>query len=62
MDSPIRSATRRESSSPGTCPKCGSPLQMVNQRDLHEWEDQSLKIGCTNKDFPGYLRPINERA
>ena len=23
---------------------------------------QPLKIGCTNKDCPGYLRPIDERA
>ena len=58
----IRSATRRENSSPRTCPKCGSPLQVVNQRDLLEWEYQPLKIGCTNKDCPGYLRPIDERA
>ena len=58
----IRSATRRENSSPRTCPKCGSPLQVVNQRDLLEWEHQPLKIGCTNKGCPGYLRPIDERA
>ena len=32
----IRSATRRETSSLRTCPRCGSPLQVVNQRDLRE--------------------------
>ena len=58
----IRSATRGENSTLRTCPKCGSPLQVVNQRDLREWEHQPLKIGCTNKDCPGYLRPIDERA
>ena len=32
----LRSATRRETSSLRTCPRCGSPLQVVNQRDLRE--------------------------
>jgi Phospholipase D Active site motif len=58
----IRFATRRENNSPRTCPKCGSPIQVVNQHDLLEWEHQPLKIGCTNKGCPGYLRPIDERA
>jgi hypothetical protein len=57
---PVRE--RRENSSPRSCPKCGSPLQVVNQRDLLEWEHQPLKIDCTNKDCPGYLHPIDERA
>jgi hypothetical protein len=35
---------------------------VVSRRDLLEWEHQPLKIGCTNKGCPGYLRPIDERA
>ena len=53
----IRFATRRENSSPRTCPKCGSPLQVVNQRDLLEWEHQPLKIGCTTRAAPVIFAP-----
>jgi hypothetical protein len=58
----IRENTVAPSGSPRTCPHCGYPIRIVNQRaNLREWERQPLKIGCTNDECEGYLRPLDER-
>jgi len=59
----IRQAARDEDGAPRTCPKCGSPIQIVNQRRQHfQWDTKAMKIGCTNPDCKGYLRDIDERS
>jgi hypothetical protein len=58
----IRSASIHEDGTPRSCPKCGWPIQVVNQRKQSRWDFQAMKIGCTNPDCEGYLRDINERA
>ena len=58
----IRENTVTANGSPRTSPRCGCPIRIVNQRaNLREWERQPLKVGCTNTECQGYLRPIDER-
>ncbi len=61
----IRQSATSEDGAPRSCPHCGWPLQIVNQRRQHSpWDFQAMKIGCTNPDrddCPGYLRDIDER-
>jgi hypothetical protein len=49
------------------CPKCGSPLVVVNQRKLRPGESQPLKFACAayqrdRKSCGGYMRNVNQRA
>jgi hypothetical protein len=58
----IRQSSFHEDGSPRTCPKCGFPVHIVNQRTQHGmWDFQSMKVGCTNPNCEGYLRNIDER-
>ena len=58
----IRQSAFHEDGSPRTCPKCGFPIHIVNQRTQHgQWDFQPMKVGCTNPNCDGYLRNIDER-
>jgi hypothetical protein len=57
----IRQSSTNEDGTTRLCPKCGWPLQVVNQRKQQRWDFQAMKIGCTNPNCEGYLRDINER-
>ncbi len=58
----IRSAAVHEDGAPRTCPICGGPTRVVNQRTQHgHWDFQPLKVGCATEDCQRYLRNINER-
>ncbi len=56
----IRRASIHEDGTPRVCPNCGSPTQVVNQRQQHgQWDFQAMKVGCTK--CKSYLRNIDER-
>lgn len=58
----IRKAAIFDDGSIRTCPTCGEPTQVVNQRSQHGvWDNQAFKIGCSDPNCNKYLRPIDER-
>ena len=58
----IRQAAVHEDGASRSCQICGHATQVVNQRQQHSlWDHQSMKVGCTNPECPGYLRDIDER-
>lgn len=58
----IRQAAVHEDGTFRSCPICGHPTQVVNQRRQHsKWDHQAMKVGCTNPNCEGYLRDIDER-
>jgi uncharacterized small protein (DUF1192 family) len=58
----IRQAAVHEDGASRSCPICGHPTQVVNQRQQHSmWDHQAMKVGCTNPNCEGYLRDIDER-
>lgn len=58
----IRRAAQHEDGTSRVCPRCGHPVQVVNQRRQHgKWDSQSMKVGCSNPECEGYLRDIDER-
>lgn len=58
----IRQSATNEDGTTRLCPKCGWPLQVVNQLQQHRrWDFQPMKIGCTNPKCQEYLRDIDER-
>lgn len=58
----IRQAAVHEDGVTRSCPICGYPTQVVNQRQQHSiWDHQAMKVGCTNPNCEGYLRDIDER-
>lgn len=57
----IRAAMGTQRGHVRTCPHCGCPVQVVNQRKQRSWDKQPMKVGCTNKDCEGYLRDLDER-
>ena len=58
----IRTASVNQDGSARLCPLCGWAVRIVNQnRQYREWDNQALKVGCTNPDCKGYLRDIDER-
>ena len=58
----IRQAAVHEDGASRSCPICGHPTQIVNQRKQHGmWDHQAMKVGCTNPNCEGYLRNIDER-
>jgi AAA domain/PLD-like domain len=58
----IRAAAVLDDGSPRTCPKCGGPTRVVNQRRQRaQWERQAMKIGCANPSCQKYLRDLDER-
>lgn len=58
----IRQAAVHEDGTFRSCPICGHPTQVVNQRQQHGvWDHQAMKVGCTNPNCEGYLRDIDER-
>lgn len=61
----IRAAAEHEGGTSRTCPQCGGPVHVVNQRVQGRFDfRQALKIGCVNFQRSGckYLRDIDERA
>lgn len=60
----IRSATVQDNSKPRTCPDCGGPTHVVNQR-IQAYFDlrQPMKVGCVRYKETGckYLRDLDER-
>ena len=58
----IRSAATQELGLPRSCPVCGGPTQVVNQRKQNgNWDKQAMKVGCANPACQQYLRNIDER-
>ena len=58
----IRKAAVYENGGLRNCPKCGGPTHVVNQQKQHgTWDNQALKIGCSNPTCNSYLRSIDER-
>lgn len=61
----IRAAVVHEDRQPRTCPECGGPVHVVNQRVQGRFDRrQALKVGCVDYKNTGckYLRDIDERA
>ncbi len=61
----IRAAVVHEDGQPRTCPQCGGPVHVVNQRVQGKFDlRQALKVGCVNFQATDckYLRDIDERA
>ena len=58
----IRESATSRAGQPRTCPHCGWPVQVVNQRRrMGGWDRQPLKVGCTNDSCRKYLRDLDER-
>ncbi len=60
----IRAAAMNTDATPRTCPQCGGPIHIVNQRQENgPWDHQALKVGCVNYQSTKcqYLRDVNER-
>ncbi len=58
----IRRAAVSDNGGLRSCPKCGCPTHVVNQRRQHgAWDNQALKIACSKPECNSYLRSIDER-
>lgn len=60
----IRASAVHEDGAVRTCPVCGGPTHVVNQRRQHgAWDNkQAVKVGCANPACQKYLRDVDERA
>jgi len=61
----IRHAVMHQDGRPRTCPECGGPTHIVNQRIQSRFDSrQPIKVGCVQYQKTGcnYLRDVDERA
>lgn len=58
----IRRAAVYDNGELRSCPNCGGATHVINQQRQHgAWDNQALKIGCSNPACNSYLRSIDER-